>query len=320
MRTKLLLIIALISTFGVLSQNPGDYRSKGAGPVAWNLASSWEVYNGTNWVDATNYPGQISGAFDVEIVSGHTVTIPTSANFNALMPFQFGNLTVNGEINIALNQNVYINATSTIVTQNVGTINFLGNADLHFPENMSLSVHPGGLIPAENNNTCNASKRIYIGTVLFSTCNGNGPGDPVSFFELMQSNGTLLSIITAAFADCNASVFNVSLVPSYVGVAGNNTTFSWSIKQPNNIVINSTNNPLVLDLNQYGVYEINLTYITTISGQPFSHTRKVTYDNKLLVWNGTSWTNNEVPTLESRAIIAANYSGASFSSCFLKTK
>ena len=317
MRTKLLLIIALISTFGVLSQNTGDYRSKSAGSNPWNNTNSWQVYNGSAWANATSYPGQISGAFNVEIRSSHTITIPTSNSFNELMPFQFGTLTVNGQISIAQNQKVYINATSTVVTKNVGTINFLGNADLYFPTNMQFSVFPSGLIPAENNNTCNASKRIYIGTILFSTCNGNGPGDPISFFELMEANGSILSVINAAFADCNAATFDLTLTPSYVGVTGNNTSFEWFIKFPDGDSINSASNPLILDLNQEGEYSIELTYTTYINGSPISNTRVVYYDNKLTTWNGTDWTNN-APTADTRVIIASSYAGPSFSSCFLK--
>lgn len=316
MRTKLFLIISLISTLSVLSQNIGDYRTKATGPNPWNNANSWEVYNGSAWVNATNYPGQIAGAFAVEIRSSHVITIPTSTGFNALMPNQFGTLTVNGQISIAQNQNVYINASVTIVTQNVGTINFLGNADLYFPQNMQFSVFPGGLIPAENNNSCNASKRIYIGSILFSTCNGNGPGDPISFFELMQANGSILSVINAAFADCNAATFNLTLTPSYIGVAGNNTSFAWVIKLPNGSSINSNNNPLILDLNQEGEYEISLKYTTYINGNPISNTRVVFYDNKLTTWNG-AWSNG-APTLDARVIINSDYSGDSFSSCFLK--
>ena len=53
----------------------GDFRSKGVGPAPWDSASSWEVYNGSTWVNATSYPGQSAGTYSVTIQTGHTITI-----------------------------------------------------------------------------------------------------------------------------------------------------------------------------------------------------------------------------------------------------
>lgn len=310
MRTKLLLIIALISTFGVLSQNIGDYRSKNASGN-WDTAASWEVYNGSSWVDATNYPGQVNGTYAVEIRSGQTIINPPGTNNGN----SFGALTINGQMRLTPNQVVYVNAASTIVTKDLGSIYFEGNADLRFPANMAISVFPGGLLPPDGN--CNASKRIYIGNILFSTCNGNGPGSPISFLDLMQANGSLLSIITAAFSDCNAATISTTLTPSFIGLAGTNTSFSWSVIQPNSVTVTSTSNPYILDLNQEGTYVFRLTYSTYYNNTLYTNTRIVNYENKLTTWDGADWTNNP-PTADTRVIIASNYAGPSFSSCFLK--
>ncbi|GGD18462.1 T9SS sorting signal type C domain-containing protein [Flavobacterium orientale] len=314
MRTKLLLIISLLSTLSVLSQSIGDYRTKGAGPVAWNNANSWQVYNGTTWEDAIDYPGQNEGNYDVEIASDHTITLPSSTGFNVFMPYQFGTLTINGQLYLSPNQNVYVNASATVVTENEGSIYFQGNADLRFPANMPISVFPYGLLPPDGN--CNASKRVYIGTILFSTCNGNGPGDPISFLELMEANGSLISVINATFADCNAAAFTADLLPSYVGLAGTNTSFSWIVTEPDLNEVTSTANPFSVDLNKEGVYQFRLTYVTYYNNTSYTHTRVVEYDNKLTTWDG-DWTNG-IPDLNTRVVIAEDYSAGSFSSCFLK--
>jgi hypothetical protein len=308
MRTKLLFIIALLSTISVLGQNIGDYRSKGAGPVAWNNANSWQVYNGTMWINASNYPGQVAGTYAVVISANHTIDNPNTPN-------TFGPLTILGTLRLNGNGTPTYNlkASEVAVISPNGRINFVTNCDLVLPASTPLSVSTGGMTVQ---NPCSAAKRLFIGNILFSTCNGNGPGDPISFEELMNANGTLLSVISAAFADCNSANFNVSLVPGYVGIAGTNTSFQWTIKLPDNSSISSTSNPLVLDLNQQGEYKIDLTYTTTIANGQYTHTRTVTYDNKLTTWNGT-WSYG-TPTIDTRVIIAGHYTGDSFSSCFLK--
>lgn len=53
------------------AQNTGDYRSLASGN--WNATTTWQRFNGTNWVAATSYPSSSDGA--ITIRDGHTVTI-----------------------------------------------------------------------------------------------------------------------------------------------------------------------------------------------------------------------------------------------------
>ena len=60
-----------------------QYRSKQTG--LWTDAANWEQYNGTSWVAATSYPGEISnscGTPSVTIRANQTLTIPPLATIS----------------------------------------------------------------------------------------------------------------------------------------------------------------------------------------------------------------------------------------------
>ena len=182
MRTKLLLLLLLVGTINVFAQNPnpGDFRSKNLGPTIypWNDANSWEVHIGPGpniWGPASTYPGQNTGTYNVEIRAGHIISDPNTPN-------TFGVLTINGTLLLTNNTAVHnLRPVGIIVPQNVGYINFLNNCDLVLPANTYLTVYPGGL---SVDNPCSANKRIIIGGVIFSTCNG-GAGAVYSFDTLI---------------------------------------------------------------------------------------------------------------------------------------
>lgn len=75
MKKSLLILIASIGIgFYLSAQSAGNYRSVGNGN--WNDATSWEIYNGSNWVTTTSYPGQNSGIAEVVIMSGTEINRP----------------------------------------------------------------------------------------------------------------------------------------------------------------------------------------------------------------------------------------------------
>lgn len=311
MRTILLSLLLISSSFGFYAQNVGDFRSRSAGPLPWESTAAWQVFNGTDWVNTSSYPGQIAGTYSVLIQAGHIITNPFHNNVGHA---SFGALVIDGTLRLTTaNGNFHVNASSVLVTQNLGYIEFVSNADLRLPANSSITVFPGGLT---QDNPCSASKRIWIGTIVFSTCNGNGPGDPIPFAELMLANGSLLSVITSTFPDC-LGVTNATLFPSYIGLAGLNTSFQWEVTAPNNAISTSSSNPMVLELDQNGDYSIKLTYTTSYSGVIYTNTRTIVYNNKVTVWNGSSWSNGN-PDLDTRVIINGSYNDASFSACSLK--
>ena len=91
----------------------GDYRSKASGN--WNSSSTWETFNGSNWVTASAAPSNNDGFINIR--SGHTVTVNSSVNADQLTIDSGGvlnassntltikdgagnDLTVNGTLNI----------------------------------------------------------------------------------------------------------------------------------------------------------------------------------------------------------------------------
>ena len=60
-----------------------QYRSKQSGN--WTTFANWEQYNGSSWVDATSYPGEISNDCNnpqVTILDGNQMEIQTGTNIN----------------------------------------------------------------------------------------------------------------------------------------------------------------------------------------------------------------------------------------------
>ena len=71
-----------LSISDVQAQTVGDYRSVNAGGTAyWGNASTWQYYNGSAWVAATQYPGQNSNAGTVTITPRNYCLINVSPSF-----------------------------------------------------------------------------------------------------------------------------------------------------------------------------------------------------------------------------------------------
>jgi hypothetical protein len=68
-----LILAGFVFTTNIFSQTVGDYRSLSSGD--WGTAATWQRYDGTSWVEPTGAPGATN---NVEIQSGHIVTIPSS--------------------------------------------------------------------------------------------------------------------------------------------------------------------------------------------------------------------------------------------------
>jgi hypothetical protein len=70
-------VVLLFFLLGFLTelsaQEAGDYRSAGSGN--WTDPGNWEVYDGTSWIPATTYPGQVGGTNLVTIQDGYTISL-----------------------------------------------------------------------------------------------------------------------------------------------------------------------------------------------------------------------------------------------------
>ena len=97
----------------VVKINIGDYRTTGSGN--WNNPATWEKFNGTAWVAATDFPGQTvpmtSGT--VVIRKGHAITSPTT-------PQDINNLLIEITASLTINAGQSITAIGTVI--NYGTV------------------------------------------------------------------------------------------------------------------------------------------------------------------------------------------------------
>ena len=177
---KRIVLIIFLLVFGlpVMAQTTGDYRSKATSN--WGSSSTWQIYNGIAWVNATSYPGQNSNAGSVTIGSGNTVTLNVDITSYTIDKLIIGDLS-GGSDTLSLPNNGDFDVNIMLISvQSDGILTWVKNADLRLPEG-AIIYNNGGQITTDKN--CNASQNIFIGANKFSNCNGNG-GSDYSFDEL----------------------------------------------------------------------------------------------------------------------------------------
>jgi len=219
----------------------GDYRSKGVGPVAWSLASSWEIWDGFNWGPATAYPGQnVQAPFPtVTIQETHTITIAS----NLTTPNEIGELQIFGTLvfgdNTSTQHDIEIK-TSLVTIESTGILNFDGvKIKLTLPNSLAVvAIESGGNITG----SCTNNDEIYIGVKKFAVCAGAGAGGTFTFGELVATGGNINSIITTPdttpITVCSGEL--VSIQGKYASSGGvTNVTYAWVVRDP-------SNNPIVL--------------------------------------------------------------------------
>lgn len=225
-----IILIALSFSTQSLAQSVNDYRSVSSG--AWTTLSVWEVYNGSAWVPATTYPGQVAGTNDVSIENGNSVTLSSN------IPNSFNSLTV-GDGTGATDQ-LLIGGTSSLNTplvtiDNGGFISWIVNVTFSLPAGAAFVIETGGSI--DTSNPCSASKRIVIGTVIYSSCNG-GAGAQYSFSELNNLGGSLNVSPSSNSPICTNEI--LTLFSNVSGAGSGSATFSWSVNGPGGYSFSST--------------------------------------------------------------------------------
>lgn len=279
------------------SQSLNDYRSIANGN--WNNANTWEVFDGTNWVAATNFPGEVAGANDVFIESGFSVTLFfTIAN-------SFNSLTVGD--GIGATDRLLITADSFINTQLLtiadgGTVEwpFNSNIELSFPANSAIVIIPSGMLVAQRR--CNAAQRINIGGVRYSVCNG-AAGTGISFNDLNNSGGSLNANPSSNEPICTRETLNLFTNPSGFN-SDNLDSISWSATGPAGYSFNSSDeNPVIT-----GLIAGNYTYTVTITSGSISNTDSVSVIVGLLPdppttnGNQTICSGNAIPALSASVL------------------
>lgn len=229
-------------------QSVNDYRSINSGN--WTNISIWEVYNGTAWVVATTYPGQVVGTNNVSIEGGNSITVSSN------IPNSFNSLTVGD--GIGATDTLLVNGTSSfntllITIANGGYASWTSNVTLSLPAGAAFKIESGGSL--DTSKPCSASKRLVIGAAIYSTCNG-GAGADFSFDDLNNEGGSLSVTPSSNSPICVGETLNLFSNPS--GAGSTSAIFSWSATGPGGYTFSSTiSDPSVTGL-------ISGTYIYTV--------------------------------------------------------
>lgn len=281
LKTSTLIFLFLISLFGfqiASAQALGDYRSKNTNN--WKSPAGWQVYNGSNWVDSTTYPGENAGNYTVTILAGHTISITNNDFTTAKM----GNLIINGTLALnAINPNINLNASISIDTPLLsvdgGTLNFVNQkTSLFLPKNCVIEFVNNGKISGE----CSANTRIYIDGNLIASCVGLS-NKVIEFEDLVRGGGTLNAIIINPISmACKNQI--ISFAGSYSGTVSTPVTYKWFITLPDGttIHISDSQNLPPYTLTNTGIYIISLVVTTIIDNKNYSNIEQITitvYEN-----------------------------------------
>ena len=263
MKTNFFSLAFLLLINIIYSQNIGDFRSIASGD--WNDSTKWQTYNGTNWVAATQYPGQTSGNYSVSIEDGHTITVGTYGNGNntpsSTSIYNIGDLIVKGQltlnINLELNDTSYllIDAGTVAWNQNNVYLKLKGNAEVSIINTGSGNCNNGsgingyGLVGA----SCSNQNSLIIGNLTYSNCAGSGNAAAGDFCDVNQSGGTINATPTSS---PSSLCYNSSQNNSVILTAPDNSniiltkTYTWYLDSaPPNFSGFSTQNTQSLTVN-----------------------------------------------------------------------
>ena len=277
MKTNFFSLAFLLLINIIYSQNIGDFRSIASGD--WNDSTKWQTYNGTNWVAATQYPGQTSGNYSVSIEDGHTITVGTYGNGNnspsSTSIYNIGDLIVKGQltlnINLELNDTSYllIDAGTVAWNQNNVYLKLKGNAEVSIINTGSGNCNNGsgingyGLVGA----SCSNQNSLIIGNLTYSNCAGSGNAAAGDFCDVNQSGGTINATPTSS---PSSLCYNSSQNNSVILTAPDNLniiltkTYTWYLDSaPTNFSGFSTQNTQSLTVNN--LIPGNYTFILKIS-------------------------------------------------------
>jgi hypothetical protein len=103
-----------------------DHRSVASGP--WDLASTWERYNGSSWIPAENPPTSADANVNVRI--GHTVEVQYAASIDQLVIDAGGQITVANGVTFTIDEGTGVDLTvhGTLDIQPSATLQFNGAA------------------------------------------------------------------------------------------------------------------------------------------------------------------------------------------------
>lgn len=285
-------LLVILSVCWTHAQVTGDFRSLQTGN--WNSASTWQVYNGSAWVAASQFPGQTDGNYTVNIQSGHEVKVQAPGVAPADNTYNIGALNVYGQLTLNADFQLY---TTGILSLPGGTIFWNATPTrLTLPAGAQITITGyNGTNGLQGGKPCSNSKDLFIGTAQYTACQGNGNmvGD---FSEINNSGGSFRSQPSADSTVLCAG--NVVTLYGYENTVSD-LTYQWAVvSSPSAYILPVPVNTRVigpLKLTVPGIYVFSLS----VSKSGFTITEEIT-----VTVNGSSAASS-APTLCIGTILPA---------------
>lgn len=214
MKKILLFLLLTVFSFGY-AQSIGDFQTRPTGvtwPQNWNTAV-WQVFTSTGWQDTTAYPGQTPGNYTVTILDGDEV------NTTGLASVTIGNLYVKGTLNLTQNFSMNTFGTGPVPYLYIdnGRVNITKNVDFRLPagSNIYMTINNKNTQGIHEEGGCTGSTRIYIGTNIFTACQGTSGTE----FTEVNTAAAQGSILADAVPEVICLGGSVNLIGDKVGTA-----------------------------------------------------------------------------------------------------
>ena len=275
MKKYLLQVALVLTTFSSFSQTTGDYRSAGTGN--WNVAGSWQIYNGAVWIGASFAPSSTDGVITIQ--SPHIITANTTITADQII--------------VASGSTLDKSASTFTIANGVGN-DMTINGNLIINSNLS---GPGNLVvngTADwNSGTISCSTTISAG----STINGNQGAKVLG--ATLTNNGTINFTGDGIPASgggtlINNGVFNKTVVSS--------TTTTMDLIWTNA----GTINVLAGELNYAGIgsrYFYNTGVINISSGAIWNNTGNYYHGGGSMAGAGSFNQSNGTLTLDAGLVV-----------------
>ena len=236
MKTNFFSLAFLLLINIIYSQNIGDFRSIASGD--WNDSTKWQTYNGTNWVAATQYPGQTSGSYTVTIEeinasTPHVITIPVASTYSIGNLVVKGQLTLNANLTLPTTSSLIIDAGTVLLNDNKVDLTLQANAQVNIINTGSGTCSGGSGINGYGiiSSNCNNNNSLIIGTITYSNCAGGGNSFAGDFCEINESGGTINAVpTTSASTICHNPLLNNTVTLTAAANSNiSNKSYSWSV-------------------------------------------------------------------------------------------
>jgi hypothetical protein len=184
-----------------------------------------------------------------------------------------------------------------VIIRNKGLLDFsTGNYDLKLAAGSSIEIEEGGQIGAEEN--CSNSDLITIGDVKIASCQGGG--GLINFPDLVKEGG-YSSINATASTICNSEISTITATAS----PSSGATFWWYDAPSGGNVLQEGGS--TYDGDPLTTY-VSATYEAINKTAAYTTVRKrAKVTVKTNTWNGTTWSQGIVPTLNDRVVFTGDY-------------